>query len=99
MRSGHALGADHDSLEPAPQQPVLREAFGVHEPGVHRVHVIREAEAPLATEREKASCACFEAEYGPTATVPATETTFTRCDGAAASSAGRNASRHQTDPR
>ena len=34
-----------------------------------------------AIEREKASCACFEAEYGPTATVPATETTFTRCDG------------------
>ena len=43
----------------------------------------------LATEREKPSCACFEAEYGPIATVPATETTLTRCAGAAASSAGR----------
>ena len=53
----------------------------------------------LATDREKASCACFDAEYGPTATVPATETTLTRCDGAPASSAGSKPSRHQTEPR
>ena len=30
-----------------------------------------------ASERENASWACFDAEYGPTATVPATETMFT----------------------
>src|SRR5207247_9547270 len=40
---------------------------------------------------EKASCACFEAEYGPdggNATVPATETTLTTSARRAASSAG-----------
>src|SRR5712691_12301478 len=52
--------------------------------------------------RENASCACFDAEYGPdggNATAPATETTLTTSDGAAASSPGRNARRHQTLPR
>ena len=53
--------------------------------------------------RENASCACFDAEYGPDggkATVPATETMFTTCaSGAAASSPGRNARRHQSPPR
>ena len=42
------------------------------------------------SDRENASCACFEAVYGPlepAATVPATETTFTTSEGAAASSA------------
>ena len=54
------------------------------------------------TERENASWACFEAVYGPAepaATVPATETTFATSEGAAASSAGRKARRHQTPPR
>ena len=50
-----------------------------------------------AIEREKASCACFEAEYGPTATSPAIETTLTRCE--PAPRPGRNARRHQTEPR
>src|SRR5581483_5988399 len=55
-----------------------------------------------ATEREKASWACLDAEYGPdggSATVPATETTLTTSAGFAASSAGRKARRHQTPPR
>ena len=38
----------------------------------------RELDAPI--EREKASCACFDAEYGPTAIMPAIETTFTTCE-------------------
>ena len=55
-----------------------------------------------AVARENASCACFDAAYGPDGgivTAPATETTLTTSDGAAASSAGRNARRHQTLPR
>ena len=55
------------------------------------------------TDRENASWACFEAVYSPDVpapeTAPATETTFTTWDGRAASSAGRNARRHQTPPR
>ena len=43
----------------------------------------RAARARRASERENASCACFDAEYGPTATVPATETTLTTCEPAA----------------
>jgi hypothetical protein len=60
----------------------------------------RRSDADMA--RENASCACFDAEYGPLggkATVPATETTLTTSEGRAASSAGRNARRHQTPPR
>src|SRR5439155_140235 len=52
--------------------------------------------------RENASCACFDAVYGPdgpAAIVPATETTLTTSEGAPASRAGRNARRHQTEPR
>ena len=40
-----------------------------------------------ASERENASCACFDAAYGPAganAIVPATETTFTTCASPAA---------------
>ena len=58
----------------------------------------RAAVSSTRAARENASCACFEAAYGPaepTATVPATETTLTTSDGAAASSAGRKARRHQ----
>ena len=54
------------------------------------------------TEREKAICACLEALYapeGPAAIVPATDAMLTRSAGAPASSAGRNACRHQTEPR
>jgi hypothetical protein len=55
------------------------------------------------SEREKASCACFAAAYGPAganAMVPATETTFTTCARpAAALMPGRNARVHQTPPR
>src|SRR5665213_1976107 len=50
-----------------------------------------------AIERENPSCACFDAEYGPTATVPATETTFTTCE--PCPSPGRNASVDHTEPR
>ena len=50
-----------------------------------------------AIERENASCACFDAEYGPTATVPATETTLTMCE--PLPSPGRNANVDQTEPR
>jgi hypothetical protein len=52
------------------------------------------------SERENASCACFEAAYGPAgakATVPATETTVTTC--APVWSPGSNARAHQTQPR
>jgi hypothetical protein len=55
-----------------------------------------------AVARENASCACFDAEYGPDggkATTPETETMFTTSEGAAASRPGRNARRHQTLPR
>src|SRR6266511_431918 len=63
---------------------------------------IPRARSSAAVERENASCACFAAEYGPAganATVPATETMFTTSARPAASSAGRNARRHQTAPR
>ena len=62
----------------------------------------RKTEIARREARENESCACFEAVYGPASpavTVPATETTLTRCDGAAASSAGRKARRHHTPPR
>ena len=55
-----------------------------------------------AVAREKASCACFDAEYGPeggNATSPATETMLTTSEGAAATSPGRKARRHHTPPR
>ncbi len=68
-------------------------------PGLTVCTWIPRGRSSLATEREKASCACLEAEYGPIATVPATETMFTTCDGAPVSSAGSKESRHQTDPR
>src|SRR5579875_2097073 len=50
-----------------------------------------------ATEREKASWACFEAEYGPTANVPATEATVTTFE--PSPSPGRSASSGHTEPR
>ena len=50
-----------------------------------------------AIVRENASCACFDAEYGPIATVPATETTLTTCD--PGPRPGRNARSVQTEPR
>ena len=52
--------------------------------------------------REKASWACFEAEYGPLggpATTPETETMLTTSDGAAARRPGRKARSTQTEPR
>ena len=59
-----------------------------------------------ASEREKASCACFAAAYAPAganAVVPATETRLTTCapapDATAASSPGISARVHQTPPR
>ena len=69
----------------------------------HRVDMDAARRSSAATERENASWACFEAAYSPDVpapdTAPATETTLTTCDGRAASSAGRNARRHQTPPR
>src|SRR4051812_44337927 len=50
-----------------------------------------------AIDRENASWACFDAEYGPPATVPATETMFTTCD--PWPRPGRKASDVQTEPR
>ena len=58
-----------------------------------------------ASERENASCACFDAAYAPAgakAAVPATETRLTMCappSFAAASSPGISARVHQTPPR
>ena len=59
-----------------------------------------------AREREKASCACFEAAYAPAgakAVVPATETRLTMCAlvpaVAAQRSPGSSALVHQTPPR
>ena len=55
-----------------------------------------------ATVREKASCACFDAEYGPLggpATTPETETMLTTSDGAAARRPGRNERSTQMPPR
>ena len=48
-------------------------------------------------ERENASCACFDAEYGPPATVPAIYTTLTTRE--PRSSPGRNARSVHTEPR
>ncbi len=56
-----------------------------------------------ATPRENATCACFEAAYGPdeppTEYTPATEATLTTSEGAPASSSGRNARSDHTLPR
>ncbi len=52
-----------------------------------------------ASEREKASCACFEAAYGPAganATVPATETMLTTCEGRPPRDPAGTRAAHQT---
>ena len=64
--------------------------------------VIPRPASSTPTERENATWACFEALYGPecpAAIVPATEAMLTTSDGAAASSAGKNARKHQIEPR
>ena len=59
-----------------------------------------------ASERENATCACFEAAYAPAganATVPAMEARLTTCAPPSAAAAqrrpGSNARVHQTPPR
>src|SRR4051812_1544097 len=66
-------------------------------PGLTVCTLTSRAASSTASERENASWACFDAEYGPTATVPATDTTFTTW--APAPSPGRNASVVHTEPR
>jgi hypothetical protein len=63
---------------------------------------MRRGASSAEIERENASCACFDAVYGPdapTAIVPATDAIVTTSDGAARSSPGRNARSDHTDPR
>ena len=72
--------AGDDPVEAVPEPGALREARRLDEARVDRVHRDPARPSSTAIERENASCACFEAEYGPTATRPATETTFTTCE-------------------
>ncbi len=66
-------------------------------PGLTVCTTIPRGASSAEIDRENASWACFDAEYGPPATVPATETTFTTCE--PCPSPGRNASVAQTEPR
>ena len=71
-------------------------------PGITLWTVIPRPASSTPTDRENASCACFEALYGPdspTEITPATDATLTTSAGAAASRAGRKARRHQIEPR
>ena len=99
IRSTTRSSGTHDDPVGEPPEPAaLREPGRVDEAGADRVHRARRAAASsTATERENASWACLEAEYGPTATSPATETTLTRCE--PAPSPGRKARSVQTEPR
>src|SRR4051812_38401741 len=90
-------GSTTSRFENRPKRPPRGEPGVSTKPGLTVCTETPRAASSTATEREKASCACFDAEYGPTATVPATETTLTTCE--PAPRPGRNASVVQTEPR
>ena len=78
------VGVDHEAPhEPAREVRARSEALGLDEAGQERVHLDPFAGAASpASEREKASCACFAAAVRPAganAIVPETETTLTTC--------------------
>ena len=82
IRSTTSGRRDDEHLAEREREAILLwEAGRLDEAGVDRVHARSSRWASsTAIERENASCACFVAEYGPTATVPATETMFTTCE-------------------
>ena len=87
---------DQPPAEP-PEPAALLEAFGLDQARVDRVDrdaARGELDRQRARERE---LACFDAEYGPPATVPATETMLTMCE--PRPSPGRNARTVQSEPR
>ena len=87
---GDLLRPDHESLHRL-RQPLLREALRLGEAGLDGVDADPRGRSSAATVRENASCACFDAEYGPLggpATTPGTETMLTTWEGAAARGRG-----------
>ena len=81
------LGPDHRAAGRA--RSAARRAAGSprsrRSPGLTVCTRMPRGRSCAAVARENASCACFDAEYGPlggNATVPATETTLTTSDGA-----------------
>ena len=86
-----------DPVERPGNARALREARLSIKPGSTACTFTPRGASSAESERENASCACFEAEYGPSAKTPATETTFTTCE--PAFRPGRNASVVQIEPR